>query len=118
MSSKTQNALDSNTLANSIMRDMADIEVMERMLGTELSSADLFKIDCAILSSLKSTRDFSRDLLEQLENGRLREVVAKPSKSTIDEQIESIQQETIMNITLPLQDMFEEMTKIVVDAFN
>ena len=58
------------------------------------------------------------NLLEQLENGRLREVVAKPSKSTIDEQIESIQQETIMNITLPLQDMFEEMTKIVVDAFN
>ena len=117
MSSKTQNALDSNTLANGIMRDVADIEVMERMLGTELSSADLFKIDCAILSSLRSTKDFSRDLLEQLENGRFEEVVTKPTRS-IDEQIALIQQDTITDITLPLQDMFEEMTKIVIDAFN
>ena len=117
MSSETQNALDTNTLANGIMRDVADIEVMERMLETELSSADLFKIDCAILSSLRSTKDFSRDLLEQLENGKLEEVATKPSKS-IDEQIESIQQDAILGITLPLQDMFEEMTKIVIDAFN
>lgn len=118
MSSKTQNALDSNTLANGIMRDMAEIEVMERTLGAELSSADLFKIDCAILSSLRSTKDFSKELLEQLENGRFENVLTKPPKSQIDEQIELIQQETIMNINLPLQDMFEEMAKIIVDALN
>ena len=51
MNSKTENVMvmDCNTVANGIMHDINDIDKMERMLSSELSSADLFKIDCAIL---------------------------------------------------------------------
>ena len=68
MNSKTEQVMvmDCNTIANGIMRDITDIDAMERMLSSELSSADLFRIDSAILSSLKNTKDFSRDLLQQL----------------------------------------------------
>ena len=47
MNSKTEQVmvLDCNTIANGIMRDITDIDAMERMLGSELSSADLFRID-------------------------------------------------------------------------
>lgn len=99
---------DSNMLANEIMRDIIDVDKMERMLDTELSSADLFKIDCAILSSLRKTEDFSRDLLQQLEVGMFN----APPKDVLKD----IQQEAIMDITLPLQNMFDEMATMVSEA--
>lgn len=60
MGSKTENVMvmDCNTIANGIMRDITDIDAMERMLSSELSSEDLFRIDSAILSSLRNTTDF------------------------------------------------------------
>lgn len=118
MESKTENVMvmDCNTVANGIMRDITDIDAMERMLSSELSSEDLFKIDCAILSSLRNTADFSRDLLRQLEEGRFETVAVKPKKS-LDSELAEIQRETMVDITLPLQNMFDDMINYVSEAF-
>lgn len=118
MGSKTENVMvmDCNTIANGIMRDITDIDAMERMLSSELSSEDLFRIDSAILSSLRNTTDFSRDLLKQLEEGRLETMAAKPRKS-LDSELAEIQRETMVDITLPLQNMFDDMINYVSEAF-
>ena len=119
MDSKTENAMvmDSNAVANGIMRDINDIDRMEKMLSSELSSEDLFRIDCAILSSLRNTTDFSRDLLQQLENGRFEEMAVKEKPKTIDKQLAEIQKNTMIDITMPLQNMFDEMASYVSEAF-
>ena len=104
--------MDCNTVANGIMRDITDIDTMERVLSSELSSEDLFRIDCAILSHLKNTKDFSRDLLKQLETGKFEEVSAKPPKS-IETELSSIQQNVMADITMPLHNMFDEMLNFV-----
>lgn len=123
MNSKTEKVMvmDCNTVANGIMRDINDIDRMERMLGSELSSEDLFRIDCAILSSLRNTTDFSRDLLKQLEEGKFETVTnEKPEKTvakSVDKQLTEIQQNTMIDITMPLQNMFDEMASIVSEAF-
>lgn len=114
MNSKTEQVmvLDCNTIANGIMRDITDIDAMERMLSSELSSADLFRIDSAILSSLRNTKDFSRDLLKQLEQGKLETVAVKPPK-LFEAEMAKIQQETLVDITMPLQTMFDDMLNFV-----
>lgn len=123
MNSKTEKVMvmDCNTVANGIMRDINDIDRMERMLSSELSSEDLFRIDCAILSSLKNTTDFSRDLLKQLEEGKFETVTnekpEKPVTKSVDKQLTEIQQNTMIDITMPLQNMFDEMASIVSEAF-
>lgn len=119
MNSKTENVmvLDCNTVANSIIKDIKDIDAMESMLSSELSSADLFRIDSAILSSLRSTSDFSRDLLEQLESGKFKTVAVKPPKS-IENEIKNIQQDMILDITQPLQTLFDDMFNFVSEALN
>ena len=123
MNSKTEKVMvmDCNTVANGIMRDINDIDKMERMLSSELSSEDLFRIDCAILSSLRNTTDFSRDLLKQLEEGKFETVTnekpEKPVAKSVDKQLTEIQQNTIIDITMPLQNMFDEMASIVSEAF-
>ena len=106
--------VDSSRLANEIMRDIVDVDKMERMLETELSSADLFKIDCAILSSLRKTEDFSRELLKQLESGKFESVATAPPKDILQE----IQKEAIMDITLPLQKMFDEIAPMVCEVLK
>lgn len=118
MNSKTENVMvnDCNTIANGIMRDINDINAMERMLSSELSSEDLFRIDCAILSSLRDTTDFSRDLLHQLEEGKFEKAAVKAPK-TIDNELAEIQKDTMIDITLPLQNMFDEMVNYVSEAF-
>lgn len=118
MNSKTENVIvnDCNTIANGIMRDINDLDAMERMLSSELSSEDLFRIDCAILASLRDTTDFSRDLLHQLEEGKFEKVAVKVPK-TIDNELAEIQKETMIDITLPLQNMFDEMINYVSEAF-
>lgn len=115
---KTQNVegIDSNVVANGVMRELNDIDRMERMLGAELSSEDLFRIDSAILSSLRNTTDFSRDLLNKLETGKFETVAVKPPKS-IDLELANIQHQTMADITLPLQNMFDEMADYVSEAF-
>lgn len=123
MNSKTEKVMvmDCNTVANGIMRDINDIDRMERMLSSELSSEDLFRIDSAILSSLRNTTDFSRDLLKQLEEGKFETVTdekpEKPVAKSIDKQLAEIQQNTMIDITMPLQNMFDEMASIVSEAF-
>lgn len=123
MNSKTEKVMvmDCNTVANGIMRDINDIDRMERMLSSELSSEDLFRIDCAILSSLRNTTDFSRDLLKQLEEGKFETVTnekpKKPVAKSVDKQLTEIQQNTMIDITMPLQNMFDEMASIVSEAF-
>lgn len=123
MNSKTEKVMvmDCNTVANGIMRDINDIDRMERMLSSELSSEDLFRIDCAILSSLRNTTDFSRDLLKQLEEGKFETVTnekpEKPIAKSVDKQLTEIQQNTMIDITMPLQNMFDEMASIVSEAF-
>lgn len=123
MNSKTEKVMvmDCNTVANDIMRDINDIDRMERMLSSELSSEDLFRIDCAILSSLRNTTDFSRDLLKQLEEGKFETVTnekpEKPVAKSVDKQLTEIQQNTMIDITMPLQNMFDEMASIVSEAF-
>ncbi len=118
MNSKTEQVMvmDCNTIANGIMRDITDIDAMERMLSSELSSADLFRIDSAILSSLRNTKDFSRDLLQQLEEGKFETVAVKPPKS-LEAEMAKAQQETMIDITLPLQTMFDDMFNFVSEAF-
>ncbi len=118
MDSKTENVMvmDCNTVANGILHDINDIDKIERMLSSELSSADLFKIDCAILSSLRNTTDFSRDLLKQLESGKFETVAAKPPK-TFEHTMAEIQQNSMIDITMPLQNMFDEMANYVSEAF-
>lgn len=117
MDLKTQDVIvnDCNTAANAILRDINDIDTIERMIDCELSSEDLFKIDSAILNSLRNTTDFSRDLLKQLEKGYF-EYTAVKHKS-IDEQMAEIQQNTMIDITMPLQNMFNEMADYVSEAF-
>ena len=123
MNSKTEKVavMDSNTVANGIMRDINDIDRMEKMLSSELSSEELFRIDCAILSSLRNTTDFSRDLLKQLEEGSLEATqkceTEKTIAKSIDKQIAEIQQNTMIDITMPLQNMFDEMVTYVSEAF-
>lgn len=115
MSSKIeQQIMDSNVMANNILRDIVDVEKMESMLCTELNSEDLFKIDCAILTSLRETKDFSRNLLQQLETGCFETIT---QKSPLESEIAKIQQQTIMDVTLPLQNLFDEISDFVVDAF-
>ena len=117
MSSKLENftVLDSNTVASAIMQDIIDVESMERTLETDLSSAELFKIDCAILSSLRNTKDFSRDLLEKLESGEFKMVVDKPPKVDV---IENIQQNAMLDIVYPMKDMFDQLADLVVENLN
>lgn len=121
MDSKTENlmAIDTNTVANSIMRDITDIDAMERMLSTELSSEDLFRIDCAILSSLRDTKDFSKDLLRQLEAGKFETMIEKPEKVTPQrDMFMEIQRQTMADITQPLQNMFDEMANMVISKLS
>ena len=110
MSSKFEKVavIDSNRVVNEIMYDISDIDKMERM--PELSSEDLFKIDCAILSSLRRTEDFSKDLLKQLESGIFK------SETPPKDILKDVQREAIMDITLPLQNMFDEMAILVSEA--
>lgn len=104
---------DSNTFANNIMDDIINIDKIERTYETELSSADLFKIDCAILSSLKKTQDFSKDLLKQLETGKFEEIIEKPPKKT--DIVKDIQKDAILDIVYPLQEMFDSFSDIVAE---
>ena len=117
MDSKIENVMvaDCNTVANGIMKEINDIDAMERMLSSELTSEDLFRIDCAILSSLRNTADFSRELLNQLEQGKFETVAVKPKKS-LDSELTNIQRQTMVDITLPLQNMFDEMINYVTEA--
>ena len=108
--------IDSNALANEILCDINDVAQMENTLDMELSSEDLFRIDCAILSSLRNTQDFSRDLLARLEAGLFEEVAEKPPK-TPDKTLENIQQKVMADITAPIHNMFDEMEDFVVAAF-
>ena len=95
------------------MHDIDDVDSMERMLDFELSSADLFKIDCAILNSLRNNSDFSRDLLHQLETGKFEMITERPQKS-----FELHKQEALMDITLPLQDLFDDLAVMVEEALT
>ena len=116
MNSKIEHVMveDCNTAVNGIITELNDIEAMERMLSSELTSEDLFRIDCAILSSLRNTTDFSRDLLNRLEQGKFEEVAVKPIKSA-ENALADIQRQTMIDITLPLQNMFDEMINYVSD---
>lgn len=113
LNSKLETAIDSNVIANNIMRDLIDVERMEKMFECELSSSDLFKIDCAILSTLQKTPDFSRDLLHQLETGIFETQAVKAPDA-----FEQIQQQAMMDITLPLQNMFDEMENYIIEAIE
>ncbi len=117
MSSRLENitVLDSNSVANAIMNNIIDVESMERTLETDLSATDLFKIDCAILSSLRKTQDFSRDLLEQLETGKFKDVIQKPPKKDV---IMDVQQNAMLDIIYPMQDMFDQFANIIVENLN
>lgn len=123
MDSKTENVtvMDCNTVANGIMRDINDIDSMERMLSSELSSEYLFRIDCAILSSLRNTTDFSRDLLKQLEENNFHAPIVEKNEKvvskSIDKQLAEIQENAMIDITKPLQNMFDEMASFVTEAF-
>lgn len=114
MSLKTEEVMNYDVVANGIMKDIIDIDKIEEAFSWELSSSELFKIDCAILSTLRNTQDFSQDLLTQLEQGLFETAEIKPQKDAF----EQIQQQTIMDITLPLQNMFDEMTDYVAEAFS
>lgn len=115
MGSKIENVtkLDSNALANEVMHDLADIEQMESMLEMELSSEELFRIDCAILSSLRDTQDFSRDLLSKLEE-KIFDEKAPPKE--FDDTLKKLQQDTLLDIVFPIQQMFDQMEDYIVDA--
>lgn len=117
MNSRLETAIDTNAVANGIMHDITDVDRMEKMLGSELSSSDLFRIDCAILSSLRNTTDFSRDLLKQLEAGEFETMMKRPEK-TLDMQLQNIQQSAIADITKPLEQMFEEMSGFVLEGLK
>ena len=92
MDSKTENVsvMDCNTVANGIMRDINDIDSMERMLSSELSSEDLLRIDCAILSSLRNTTDFSRDLLKQLEENNFHAPIVEKNEKVVSKSIDKV----------------------------
>lgn len=114
MNSRLKTAIDTTEVANGIMQTLIDVDRMERMLESELSSSDLFRIDCAILSHLRKTEDFSRDLLKQLESGSFETVAVKPHKS-LDLELQNIQQQAIMDITMPIQQMFDEVIDHVIE---
>lgn len=118
MGSKLNEIIDSNVAANEIMQDIIELDRMERLLSIELSSEDLFRIDSAILSSLRNTEDFSRNLLDQLEHGKF-EAIAAPPKAicSLDDQVQCIQQEVMSDITQPLHNMFDEMANLITEVF-
>lgn len=101
--------MDSNLVANEIMHEIIDIDRVEKMMSPQLSSEDLFKIDCGILSSLRATQDFSRDLLNKLEKGSFELFVPR----TLDSDIQTIQQQVMADITMPLQKMFDDLMEYV-----
>lgn len=117
MNSKTKEVmvLDCNSTANEIMRDIIDVNRIEKMLSCDLSSEDLFRIDSAIITNLRNTTDFSRDLLHQLEAGIFEKT--KPQR-TLDDELKNIQQNVIMDINIPLQKMFDEMSNLVAEAYR
>ena len=106
---------DSNALSNMIMHELNDVERMESMLDMELTSDELFRIDCAILSSLKETQDFSKDLLKQLESGLLEELAEIPIENP-EGYLEKIQMNALSGLNMPIRDMFDEIEDFVVDA--
>ena len=55
-------------------------------------------------------------MLKQLEEGRFETAAVKPQKS-LDSELAEIQRETMVDITLPLQNMFDEMINYVSEAF-
>lgn len=117
MNSKLEMAIDSTAIANNVMFDIIDLERMEKMLECELSSSDLFKIDCAILSHLREATDFSKDLLNQLETEMFTTKAEKPHNS-MDLDFKDIQRDVITDITLPLHEMFDNMSDFVIDALK
>ena len=118
MGSKIENVtlIDSNALANEVLCDIQDVAQMESMLDMELSSEDLFRIDSAILSSLRNTQDFSRDLLERLETGLFEEVAEKPPKTPNIP--DAVQQEVMADMTAPIHNLFDEIEDFVVAALT
>lgn len=121
MGLKTKEVIDSNATATGIMQDIFEIDRMERLLSTELSTEDLFRIDSAILMSLRNTEDFSRSLLTQLEHGKFEDFAVPPeivdTKSSIEQEVEQIQQTIMADITQPLSNMFDEMANLVAEVF-
>ena len=111
-----QQIMDSNVMANNILRDIVDVEKMESMLCTELNSEDLFKIDCAILTSLRETKDFSRNLLQQLETGCFETITQKPSlESEIVIKLIAAICEIIADDSMV--KLFDEISDFVLDPF-
>ena len=117
MSSKIENVtlIDSNAIANEIMHDLADVEQMESMFEMELSSEELFRLDCAILSSLRDTQDFSKDLLFQLESKFFEERMERPPKE-FDDALEKLQTDTMSEMAFPIQELFNSMEDYIVEA--
>lgn len=109
MGFKTEEAIDSSVVANELMQDIIEVDRVRQFMSPELSSEDLFRIDCGILSSLKNTQDFSRELISLLENGRFE--AFKPR--TIENELQAVQQQVMADITLPLQNMFDELVEFV-----
>ena len=109
--------MDCNTIANGIMCDLADFEQAEDSISLELTSEELLRIDCAILSSLRETKDFSRDLLHSLESGFFEDISVKPPQG-IENEIKDVQQEIMSELTLPLQNMFNQMEGYIVEALT
>ena len=63
-------------------------------------------------------KDFSRDLLSQLEAGKFEAMVEKPEKVTPQKDMfMEVQRQTMADITQPLQNMFDEMASYVSEAF-
>lgn len=100
--------VDSNTIANEILNGVIDEKKVD------LNSDDLFKLDCNVLSSIKNTSDFSTDLLVKLENGKFEEITEIPPKDFVKD----IQQEAVLDILFPIQEMFDYVSNIIVENLS
>lgn len=55
-------------------------------------------------------------MLQQLEEGKFETVAVKPPKS-LEAEMAKVQQETMIDVTQPLQTMFDDMFNFVSEAF-
>ncbi len=111
-----ESLIDSTVASESIRVDIDRLQQIENDFSAELSSEDLFRIDSAILASLRSVNDFSQNLLKELEQNHF-EMISAPPK-TFEDEMKKVQQNVMVDLTFPLQEMFKSMEDYIVDELQ
>lgn len=116
MSSKTKKEvlIDTNLMSNLICKEV----LQEFNYGEELGSA-LFESATENLISVNAMREFSVNMLKKIELNDFADTKTKKTKAlSIEDKINKIQQDIAFDIAIPLQEMFDNISGFVCEAFS